>query len=400
MVHEALDAAAREPFDIIFMDVQLPEMDGFDATRSIAGWRRRPAPHHHRRHDAHAMAGDRERCLASGMDGYLSKPLDRAALTAVLDRAAQASVFTVLRPGLSGRLPRARPSYSGRSRCRARQYSVYRRHPRMSDEAGAPLVRQRRAVTPQPGQFSSRIWRLVACAAALVIVFALYAQSEEKIHHANELRDGSRKLADELRQSSDDLTRMARTYVVTGDPIYKRHYQDILDIRDGTQPRPEAYSRVYWDLVLAGGSAPRPESNQAIPLLELMRQAGFTEEEFRKLAKAKANSDGLTTAEFEAMKLTESTGPEAEADRAEARRMLHDASLPSGEGCHHGADRRVRCAGGQAHPRCGEGHHRHRCNLSPHIYRVRPRGDVVALAPLRGVACHSRRVGRPGPRAY
>ena len=94
---EALDAAAREPFDIIFMDVQLPEMDGFDATRSI----RRMEQATGRRTTiiamtAHAMAGDRERCLASGMDGYLSKPLERAALMAVLDRAAHASVFTVL----------------------------------------------------------------------------------------------------------------------------------------------------------------------------------------------------------------------------------------------------------------------------------------------------------------
>ena len=96
---EALDAAAREPFDIIFMDVQLPEMDGFDATRSI----RRMEQATGRRTTivamtAHAMPGDRERCLASGMDGYLSKPLERAALMAVLDRAAHASVFTVLDP--------------------------------------------------------------------------------------------------------------------------------------------------------------------------------------------------------------------------------------------------------------------------------------------------------------
>ena len=97
--HEALDAAAREPFDIIFMDVQLPEMDGFDATRSI----RRMEKATGRRTTivamtAHAMAGDRERCLASGMDGYLSKPLERAALMEVLDRASHASMFTVVTP--------------------------------------------------------------------------------------------------------------------------------------------------------------------------------------------------------------------------------------------------------------------------------------------------------------
>jgi DNA-binding NarL/FixJ family response regulator len=85
------------------MDVQLPEMDGFDATRSI----RRMEKATGRRTTivamtAHAMAGDRERCLASGMDGYLSKPLERAALMEVLDRAAHASVFTVLAPVSAG----------------------------------------------------------------------------------------------------------------------------------------------------------------------------------------------------------------------------------------------------------------------------------------------------------
>jgi PAS domain S-box-containing protein len=55
-----------------------------------------------------------------------------------------------------------------------------------------------------------------------------------------------------------------------------------------------------------------------------MRQAGFTEEEFRKLAKAKANSDGLTVAEFEAMKLVEVTGPQAETSHARARAMMFD----------------------------------------------------------------------------
>ncbi len=94
---EAVDAAAREPFDLIFMDVQLPEMDGLEATRRIRKMERATG-----RHTtivamtAHAMTGDRERCLECGMDGYLSKPLEKAALIAVLDRTTHASVFTVL----------------------------------------------------------------------------------------------------------------------------------------------------------------------------------------------------------------------------------------------------------------------------------------------------------------
>jgi len=158
----------------------------------------------------------------------------------------------------------------------------------------------------------------------LAMTFALYVRSEKQVDRAHESHYRSFLLADELRQSSDDLTRMVRTYVVTGDPVYKQHYQDILNIRNGKKPRPESYWRIYWDLVLPGGQTPRPESRQAIALLELMRQAGFTEEEFRKLAEAHANFDRLTVPEFEAMKLAESTGPDAEANRAMARTMMFD----------------------------------------------------------------------------
>ena len=58
---------------------------------------------------------------------------------------------------------------------------------------------------------------------------------------------------DELRQSSDDLTRMARTYAATGDQRFVDYFNQILDIRSGKAPRPLQYGRVYWDLVIASG---------------------------------------------------------------------------------------------------------------------------------------------------
>ena len=58
---------------------------------------------------------------------------------------------------------------------------------------------------------------------------------------ASQSRYHSYLLADELRQSSDDLTRLARTYVVSGDAAYERQYMDILDIRNGKKPRPAHY---------------------------------------------------------------------------------------------------------------------------------------------------------------
>jgi len=83
---EALDALARKPFDLVLMDVQMPKMDGFQATAKI---REREAEA--QTHipivamTAHALEGDRERCVAAGMDGYVAKPLDARELFAVVE---------------------------------------------------------------------------------------------------------------------------------------------------------------------------------------------------------------------------------------------------------------------------------------------------------------------------
>jgi CheY-like chemotaxis protein len=83
---EALAALERETFDLILMDVQMPVMGGFEATAAIrqremeTGARQRIIAM-----TAHAMTGDKERCVAAGMDGYLSKPIDSRLLFAVVE---------------------------------------------------------------------------------------------------------------------------------------------------------------------------------------------------------------------------------------------------------------------------------------------------------------------------
>jgi CheY-like chemotaxis protein len=85
---EAIEKFDREPFDVVLMDVQMPEMGGFEATAEI---RRREAGSGRRTRivamTAHAMAGDRERCMAAGMDGYVAKPIVPAALFEGIERA-------------------------------------------------------------------------------------------------------------------------------------------------------------------------------------------------------------------------------------------------------------------------------------------------------------------------
>ncbi len=86
---EAITALDAQPFDAVLMDVQMPEMDGFEATATIR--LRENATGKHTlivAMTAHAMKGDRERCLAAGMDGYVSKPLQPHELFAVVERRA------------------------------------------------------------------------------------------------------------------------------------------------------------------------------------------------------------------------------------------------------------------------------------------------------------------------
>ncbi len=83
---EAVDFWEKESFDLIFMDVQMPEMDGLEATRAIREREREQGGHIPiLAMTAHALKGDKERCLAAGMDGYTSKPINSAELFNIIE---------------------------------------------------------------------------------------------------------------------------------------------------------------------------------------------------------------------------------------------------------------------------------------------------------------------------
>ena len=88
---EAVEALERDLFDLVLMDVQMPEMGGFEATADIRLKEQTTGNHIHIvAMTAHAMKGDRERCLKAGMDAYLSKPIQSKSLFEVVEGSATA----------------------------------------------------------------------------------------------------------------------------------------------------------------------------------------------------------------------------------------------------------------------------------------------------------------------
>jgi CheY-like chemotaxis protein len=116
---EALAALDRQPYDLIFMDVMMPEMGGFEATQAIRERQKQPAQFPNCKSSiiivamtASAMQGDREKCLAAGMDDYLAKPVRLEDVRAIVEKwgpAAGKTVETTAAPTGTQDMPVANP---------------------------------------------------------------------------------------------------------------------------------------------------------------------------------------------------------------------------------------------------------------------------------------------------
>lgn len=114
----------------------------------------------------------------------------------------------------------------------------------------------------------------------LAIIAVLMLNNEKALNHAQQVRYESYIVADELRQSSQDLTRLARNYVSTGDSKYEDMYWEVIAIRSGKKVRTDG---------------------RKISLNDIMKNLGFTDAEFAKLKEAAVNSEGLIWTETVAM---------------------------------------------------------------------------------------------------
>lgn len=134
----------------------------------------------------------------------------------------------------------------------------------------------------------------------VAIVINKYQKSTVALENAYQMQYKSLILAQELRQSSDDLTRMARTYVITGNPMFEEQFKTVLNIRNGESQRPQRYNGIFWDFYSLGDKKPIFDG-ELVSLRELMKRANFPESELNLLYQSQNESDDLTNLEHKAM---------------------------------------------------------------------------------------------------
>jgi len=170
---------------------------------------------------------------------------------------------------------------------------------------------------------------LVVIAVASIVISTHYG---DQVKQAAVNRYQMYQLADEMRQSSDDLTRLARTYVVSGGDVkWEKQYFEILDIRNGKMPRPKGYEQIYWDF-RAADVDPSKGAGDTIGLIDLMKKHDVSEVELAKLSEAQANSNELVQTETIAMNMVKGLYADdngkftikGEPDLAKAREMMHN----------------------------------------------------------------------------
>ncbi|WP_345969296.1 diguanylate cyclase [Sulfurimonas sp. HSL1-6] len=165
-----------------------------------------------------------------------------------------------------------------------------------------------------------------------IVTAIFYKAGTLHVRMEQEILDAKQMLvtADELRQTSDDLTHFARSYVVTKDPEFKHRYYTTLDIRNGMAPRPKGYARVYWDLSKEDRERKHPPGEKK-SMDAIIAELPFSPEETAKLTTAEVNLNEIVKLEIEAINAAEGRFKDAEGrytvraepDRQRAIALLH-----------------------------------------------------------------------------
>ncbi len=150
---------------------------------------------------------------------------------------------------------------------------------------------------------------LLACLLVLLslTLFTYFLREQPGVSRAISARVAARSFSDSLRQTSDDLTRMARLYTVTGEARYREYFTEILDIRNGIEARPAGYFDLpYWDIVLDTGERPGA-AGQPVAIRTLANNAGLSPAELAEFHKAEDASNAVAIIENEAMDVVDAS---------------------------------------------------------------------------------------------
>ncbi len=141
----------------------------------------------------------------------------------------------------------------------------------------------------------------IACNMAVFIaILSIGFPQQIKLEDLGKERYETLKTINELRQSSENLTRMIRTFAVTGDTAYLRQYNQVLSIRSGEVPRPVQYDQYFWDNYYDGSSSYVWNGTEILmPFDSLLSSIGFSKEEENLLLEAEKMSNQLAILESE-----------------------------------------------------------------------------------------------------
>ena len=194
---------------------------------------------------------------------------------------------------------------------------------------------------------SIRRWVMALQIAVIVMLLGLgfalyeYSRASASLKEAKENRVKVYQLAMEITNNTADLSMMARAYAQTGLVKTRQDYLSVVNIRNGSLPRPENYHHPYWTMINPTNPVkPRPDTTDSTPLLERIKQLGLTEEEQKLVATAVQESQALTLVEQEAFNVADGVFKDENGDftrlgapnKALAEQMVYSAEYMAGKG--------------------------------------------------------------------
>lgn len=175
-----------------------------------------------------------------------------------------------------------------------------------SDDGAASSWRRRLGQALNGVQISASTAALlsvnIAALMAACLLFFMVRSADIAAESALRARAERMEIANELGRTTNQSTRLARAYSVTGEERYRQLFEDIVAVRAGRRARPQPYDRTYWDLVIAGRR--KNAEGRAVPILALGREAAYPGGQLRLFERADRAAEALIAIERDAMRQT------------------------------------------------------------------------------------------------